>query len=328
MNNKVVIICGPTATGKTALALKLAEAVGGEIVSADSRQVYRGMDVGTGKGLPINLKSQISNLKIRQEQLSYYEVGGVRIWLYDVVPPDRRFSVAEYVPLAKVVIKDIWERGKIPLIVGGTGLYIDSIFFERETFGVLPDLSLRKELELKTVSGLVERLEKLNPEKLKAMNSSDRSNPRRLIRAIEVATCRIAASAEPPRNDYVAMDTTPLNPIYFGLTSSLSFLYKKIDERVDAMVEDGLLTEIRELVSKYGWTAPGMSGIGYRQFQPYFENKASLEECVARVKFDTHAYARRQMTWFKRNKNITWFDVGTRGLSDALEINSIIKKLF
>lgn len=333
MSNNVLVICGPTATGKTALAQKIALSVDGEIVSADSRQVYREMNIGTGKGLERNLKFKIQSSKFQFKsqnyQIGYYEVGGVRIWLYDVVAPDQRFSVAEYTPKATAVIKDIQARGKIPLLVGGTGLYLDSIFSERETFGILPDATLRKELELKTTGELVAQLEKLNPEKLKVMNNSDRANPRRLIRAIEVATYEIAASQTPlpahlpaqagaGRKDAVAVNTTPPNPIYLGLTSSLPFLYQKIDSRIDSMMKAGLLAEIQGLLRKYGWNAPGMSGIGYRQFQPYFMNRASLEDCVARVKFDTHSYARRQMTWFKRNKKISWFDVGEFGFDELI----------
>ncbi len=308
MESKIIVICGPTATGKSGLAIKLSKEFNGEIISADSRQIYREMNIGTGKDLGIN-----SKFKSQKYDIGYYDIDGINVWLYDIVAPSQRFSVAEYVPLAKAVISDVTRRGKLPLLVGGTGLYIDSLFKKAETFGIPPNMKLRAELETQSVEELVQRLGKLKPEKLRAMNSSDRVNPRRLTRAIEVL---MAVG----RGHNGGADTTAniLTPIYIGLTSSFPILYKRIDKRVDRMTEGGLLAEVEYIAKKYGWSAPGLDGIGYRQFQAYFEKKDRLEDCVAKVKFATHAYARRQLTWFKKNPAISWFDVNEKDFDDRV----------
>ncbi len=317
MESKIIVICGPTATGKSGLAVKLAKEFNGEIISADSRQIYREMNIGTGKDLGKSSKFKVQSSKfgelINDLQVGYYEIEGVKTWLYDIVAPSQRFSVAEYVPLAKAVISDVTRRGKLPLLVGGTGLYIDSLFKKAETFGIPPNMKLRAELETQSVEELVQRLEKLKPEKLKSMNNSDRVNPRRLIRAIEVLM-----DGGRGRNGGVVSVSDILMPIYIGLTASLPCLYKIIDDRVERMLVAGLLTEVGALAKKYGWTAPGLNGIGYRQFQAYFEKKDRLEDCVAKVKFATHAYARRQLTWFKKNSAISWFDVNEKDFDDRV----------
>jgi len=193
--SKVLIICGPTAVGKTALGVRLAKELNGEIISADSRQVYKGMDIGTGKDLPVNPKFEILNPKqilnskfqILNYQIGYYEIDGVKVWLLDIVEPDCQFSVADYVRCANSVIEDIWRRGKLPILVGGTGFYIKAIVDGIETIGVGPDWSLRRKLSNYQIIKLSNLLKKIDLEKWKRMNESDQKNPRRLVRAIEVA---------------------------------------------------------------------------------------------------------------------------------------------
>ena len=205
---KLLIICGPTAIGKTKLALRLAKKLNGELVSADSRQVYKGMNIGTGKDLPVNSKfqtpnskwfdgftilseveGQISNPKfqIPSYQIGYYKINGIKAWLLDIVKPDYRFSVADYVRCADLVIEDIWQRKKLPILVGGTGFYIRGIVDGIETIGIKPDLRLREKLRNYEITKLREILKRTCPERLRRMNKSDRNNPRRLVRAIEIA---------------------------------------------------------------------------------------------------------------------------------------------
>lgn len=178
--NKVLIICGPTATGKTSLGIKLAKQFNGEIISADSRQVYRGMDIGTGKGVPTNAQFLISNFQ-NTDDIGYYMIGSTKIWGYDLSDPNTVFNVADYRKLMLPVVEDIISRGKLPIIVGGTGFYIDALVDPPETIGVEINQKIRKELDQLTRYQLQERLAKIDNHKLSLMNNSDRNNPRRLL---------------------------------------------------------------------------------------------------------------------------------------------------
>ncbi len=259
--SKLLIVCGPTATGKTALAVQLAKKFNGELVSADSRQVYRGMDIGTGKD---------------REKID------VPIFLYDVVNPDEEFSVNHYMRLANHVIGDIVKRKKLPIVVGGTGLYINALIYPPETMNIPPDKKLRKKLKQASVASLQEMV---GLTILQSMNQSDRQNPRRLMRKIEIARAKKALPKPVQMFDYLVI----------GLTAALPVLYKRIDQRVDERLRQGMEGEVETLVAKYGRDIPAMSALGYR----------SLE----RWKLDEHAYARRQLTWFRKVKDIRWFDI-------------------
>lgn len=254
---KVLIIGGPTATGKTALAAKLAIKFGGEIISADSRQVYKGMDIVTGKDRP----------------------KGVTIHGLDLVRPDQEFSVAHFVQFARALINQI----RFPIIVGGSGMYLDSLIKPPETLTIKPDWPLRRRLETKTVAQLQAQLKKLNPLRFGQMNHSDQLNPRRLIRAIEVG----GLQGETLKVKYDAL--------WIGLTADKETLAKKIEERVRARIKAGAIQEWQKLKQKYPADLPSMSGIGYRQL-PDVDRWIKAEQ----------QYARRQLTWFKTNKQIHW----------------------
>lgn len=310
MERKLVIIGGPTAAGKTTLALKLAREFRGEIVSADSRQIYKEMDIGTGKELPESIKYQVSSIEVAGGyDIGYYEIEGVRIWLYDVVKPNQPFSAVDYRRAAGPVLADIWRRGKLPLVVGGTGFYIRALLKGFESEGVPPDWELRERLRYYDIKILREMLEKICPERVRRMNESDRQNPRRLIRAIEIASRVQGAGFREEKKGKA-------HPFFLALTAPYPELYRRIDARVEEMVKQGLLAEVKKLVRQYGWAAPGLSGIGYQQFRPYLEKQVSLVDCVQQVKYDTHAYARRQMTWFRRMERIHWLDVACQGFDE------------
>jgi len=289
--DRLLVICGPTATGKTGLAVKLAKKFNGDLISADSRQVYKEMDIGTGKDHPKEMK----------------------IHLIDVVAPNQEFSVAQYANLAWKVIKDIWSRKKLPIIVGGTGFYIKGVIDGIETLGVPPDWELRKKLSNLDIKKLREILEKTCPERMRGMNESDRNNPRRLIRAIEIASISVPSQLHP--TPYI------LNPLFIGLTAPYKILYQRIDKRVEERIKEGVEDEIRGLLNKgysFVYSTLGVT-IGYQEWQPYFEGKATQDEIIQRWKFAEHAYARRQMTWFKKDKRINWFDINKKGWENGVE---------
>ena len=285
IDQQLLVICGPTATGKTSLALKLAQKFNGEIVSADSRQVYWGMNIATGKDHPRKTK----------------------INLIDVARPNEEFSIAHYCRLAGKIIKDIWQKEKSPILVGGTGFYIKGLIDGIETMDVLPDWELRRKLEKFPTRKLFLMLARLDSGKAALLNVSDRKNPRRLIRAIEIAG-KIQSAKCKIQNDNSKLKVDKI--LFIGLKASYEELYSRIDKRIDKQVKMGAEEEIKKLLEQgYGWDLPAMTAMGYGVWQPYFEKKASKEEIIKKWKFAEHAYARRQMTWFKKDKQVNWFDI-------------------
>ena len=331
--NKILVICGPTATGKTGLGIRLAKKFDGEIVSADSRQVYRYMNIGTGKDVEDGKwrESEIewgmgitegTEIKQRAQRLGYWKVKGIPVWMLDVVRPNQEFSVAQYINLAWKVISDIWKRKKLPIIVGGTGFYIKGIIDGIETLGVPPDWELRQRLGDLPAQKLFEMLAQLDPGRAASMNVSDRKNPRRLIRAIEVASEQQTVSSKKLDTEYCKLDT-----LFIGLTALYKILYQRIDKRIDDQIKMGAEKEVRKLLKQgYTWDLPALSAMGYGVWKSYFENKKSLAEVVQKWKFDEHAYARRQMTWFRKDKRICWFDITKHDW--VKEMEKLVKKWY
>jgi len=326
-NQKLLVICGPTATGKTSLGIELGKKFNGEIVSADSRQVYKGMDIGTGKDLP---KFSIFNFQfsIDKKQIGYFLLEEIPVWLYDVVEPDYRFNVADYIECASWVIQDIWQRKKLPILVGGTGFYIKALIDGIETLGVPPDWELREKLRNLEIKKLREILREIAPERLEKMNESDRNNPRRLIRAIEIAK-KIQISKSKIQNKIQNSKFKIQNVLFVGLMAPYKVLYERIDKRVEERVNHGIIEEIQKLIKKgYNWENSALgTTIGYREWEKYFKSsklQASgfrlKEEIIRRWKFAEHAYARRQMTWFKKDKRIHWFDISQKKWQDKIEV--------
>jgi tRNA dimethylallyltransferase len=286
----LVVIAGPTATGKTALALALAErlrpAMEAEVVSADTRQIYRLMDIATAKPTPAE-----------RARLPHH--------LLDVVWPDETLTLAEYQAQANAAIKDIWARGRLPLLVGGAGLYIRAVVDGLAIPAVAPQPELRAELEAllaaEGVAALHERLAALDPVTAERI---DARNPRRLIRALEVclATGR-------PLSEQQGARPTPYRPMFFGLNMNRDALYARADARIDAMLAAGLLAETEALLARgYGWELPAMSSLGYREIGAYLRGETPLDDALARFKQATHGYIRRQLTWFRRDERIEWLD--------------------
>jgi tRNA dimethylallyltransferase len=318
---KLLVICGPTATGKTALGISLAKKYNGEIISADSRQVYIGMDIGTGKDLPKN--SKLQTLKSKQIlnskfQIGYYSFDDIPIWGLDIVKPNQEFSAADFVEVASRVIDDIQKRNKLPIIVGGTGFYLRALIDGVSTLGIPPDWTLRRDLEKDSREKLFEILLKLDPEKAISLNSSDKLNPRRLIRAIEIA---LKMQKSPLHQGFAGQAKINNKDVLFiGLSTEYKFLYERVDKRIDEQIKHGAEKEIRKLLTQgYPWDLPAMSAMGYGIWKPYFEKKESKERMISIWKYSEHAYVRRQMTWFKKEKRVIWFDISKNNYLEKIE---------
>lgn len=272
----LIVILGPTASGKSALALKLAEQFSGCIISADSRQVYRGMDIGTAK----------PTVSERQ---------AVPHFLLDVVEPDQSFTVADYQRMVMDVLRT--QKG-LPFLVGGTGLYIDAVV---ENWAIPKggmDGKRREELDRQPLYLLVKRLKVLDPETASVI---DIKNKRRIIRALEVAELTGESFVKQRKKR-----PFPYRTLKLGMDVPREELIRRIDARVDDMMRRGLLDEARRLGKRFGWDAPALTGIGYRQLGQHLRGEKPLDEAVERMKIETRQYAKRQMTWFKRERDIHW----------------------
>ncbi len=308
--NKVLVVCGPTAVGKTSVAVSLAGKLNGEIVSADSRQAYKGLDVGTGKDIPKNSKFHILNSKFSNFNIGYCEISKVPVWLLDVVLPKYQFNVADWLKCANVVIKDIWKRGKLPIVVGGTGFYIKALVDGIGSLGIRPDKKLRRKLEELSIEQLQNKLKKLALGVWKKMNSSDRANMRRLIRKIEISLSGNIEKAKPMKADYLMI----------GLSAPRRIIYQRIDQRVKQRLAKGLIEEIKDLLKQgVSWEDPGMDTLAYKEFRDYFATKKGLSQAIERWRFDEHRYARRQLTWFKKDQRIEWFDITIDNWQNRME---------
>ena len=282
----LVAIVGPTAIGKSKLAIRLAQIFDGEIVSADSRQVYRYMDIGTAKPSPEE-----------RELVNHH--------LVDVVDPDEDFSLARYQEMAYEAVNDIQQRAKLALLVGGSGLYVRAVIGGWRIPQVAPDPELRRDLEERAARegymALYEELKQVDPD---AAERIDPRNTRRLIRALEV--CRISGM---PFSQL--QQSKPLfRTLVIGLTTARDDLYRRIDNRVDDMIERGLVQEVEGLIARgYGLELPSMSGLGYKQIGLYLHGEIDLPQAVQQIKFETHRFARHQYAWFRlKDERIQWFD--------------------
>lgn len=296
----LVVICGPTASGKTALSLSLARYFDAEIVSADSMQVYKGMDIATAKPS-----------KSEMESVKHHMIG--------FVETNENYSVAEYAAKAREIIADIYERGKIPFLVGGTGLYISSILnnieFGKENYDNDVREALNKRLLTEGADVLLKELAEFDPASAERIGTS---NHRRLVRAIEIyiTTGRtMTGFIEESR-----LIPPPYNDVRLGITClDRQKLYERINLRVDEMIKSGLIKEAEDFL-KRGYTSTGAKAIGYKELEPYFKGIITLEEAVENLKRETRRYAKRQLTWFRRDEKIVWL------YRDVMSENEIIKK--
>lgn len=279
----LIVVVGPTAVGKTALGIEIGERFHGEIISADSRQFYRYMDIGTATP-------------------TADECARVPHRLVNIADPDETVGLAQFLELARAAIREIHGQDKLPIVVGGTGQYIRGLLRGWRVPNVPPDPELRAELETQSADALWERLMTLDPD---AAEFVDKPNLRRVIRALEVCI-----KSGKPFSELRRRVPPPYRVLQIGLTMEREALYARADTRVDAMIQAGLVVEVKELLRKgYDWSLPSMSGLGYSQLKPYFEGEATLKEAIERIKLDTHDFIRRQYTWFRPNSpRIHWID--------------------
>ena len=291
MKRPLIILTGPTAVGQTAASIGLAKAVEGEIISADSMQVYRGMDIGSAK-------------------ISRKEMDGVRHYLVDVLEPEEEFNVVKFQRLARQAAEEIYSRNKIPIVVGGTVFYIQALLYDIDFTENDGDISLRQELEKtaeeKGPEYLHQLLQEVDPQAARDLHPN---NIKRVIRALEFYRQTGQKISEHNRKERAK--ESPYRYAYFVLTDDRARLYDRIDRRVDAMMEAGLLEEVRSLRDRgVKRTCTSMQGLGYKELYACLEGECSLDEAVRIIKRDTRHFAKRQLTWFRRERDVIWLDKG------------------
>ena len=291
ITQKAIVILGPTSSGKTSLAIKIAKEINGAIISADSRQVYKSMDIGTGK-VPVKQSYKI------QKEKDKWQVDGVDLYMYDLVFPNEDFSVSTYVALAKKFIFDVISKGQIPVIVGGTGFYIDILTNEQRVFPVEPDEKLRQQLRKLSLAQLQQMLRNLDKEKFEQI---DINNPVRIIRAIEVI--KSGKSDE-------SIGLIDFEYLKLGLSTDREDLFSRADSWVKEIIKYGLIDEVKDLISRGYINTQPMQGMIYKTVLSYLNGEIILKEDLeTKIKFELHNYIRRQQTYFKKVKEVIWYDI-------------------
>ena len=291
---KIICVVGATASGKTDLAVKLAKSVDGELISADSMQVYKNMPIATA-------------VATKEEQ------DGVVHHLVEFLDADQTFSVADFVERAKVLIDEITARGRVPIVAGGTGLFVDSLVKNISFSEVGSNAEIRNELAEKSNEELYERLLKLDANAAEDIHPNNR---KRVIRALELC---MSGTSKTEQNENSMLVDSPYDALYIGIGyKDRQKLYDRINKRVDLMLEAGLENEARQMLGKQGLTA--RQAIGHKELQPYIDGKITLDEATENLKRETRRYAKRQLTWFRRNENINWL------YADEMSRDELVKK--
>ena len=309
LKKPLIILSGPTAVGKTALSIALAKMVNGAIISADSMQVYKYMDIGSAK-------------------ITKEEMDGVTHYLVDVLMPEEEFHIVRFQQMAKQAMEEIYAQGKIPIIVGGTGFYIQSVLYDIDFNNQDTDEAYRKELETYANEhgneALHEKLKEVDPVSAEIIHAN---NVKRVIRALEFY--KLTGTPISLHNEQEHQKESPYNHAYFVLTDKRERLYERIDKRVDIMLENGLLEEVKKLKEMgYHKKMVSMQGLGYKEILNYLDGIYSLEEAVYILKRETRHFAKRQLTWFRRERNVLWLDKSEYGYDEErilLEMKKILQ---
>ncbi len=304
----MIILTGPTAVGKSALSVELAKKINGAVISADSMQVYRHMDIGSAKITPD-------------------EMQGVTHYMIDELEPDEEFHVVRFVTMAKEYLKEIYADGKIPIIAGGTGFYIQALLYDIDFTEQQCDETYRRQLEdlarehgAEYLHGILREVDPASAEAIHA------NNIKRVIRALEFY--HLSGKKISEHNETERQKQSPYNFAYFVLTDERAKLYERIDRRVDAMIEAGLVEEVKKLKSKgCSREMVSMQGLGYKEILAYLDGGCTLEEAVYIIKRETRHFAKRQLTWFKRERDVIWLDKQAFGYDDAAILKDMISIL-
>ena len=307
----MLVIYGPTQTGKTNLAISLAKKYNGELISADSRQVYKGLDIGSGK---------VGFSDIVSKHHGYWVVNGVRIDGFDLIDPGQQFSAADFLEFAHTTMTQIIGAKKTPIVVGGTGFYIKALLYGIRSIGIPADWKLRSGLEKLSSDDLYKQLFSIDPARAKSMNQSDRANPRRLIRAIEIVLLNQKSKSKNQKVKTTNYKLPTTNYQLLGLTAPNEFLFKKADRWLEERISYGLIEEVKGLLSA-GVDSNWLKNLGleYRWMTRYLQDKNSYEESLLRLKGDIHSFIRRQKTWFKQFKNVHLFDISEKNHQASIE---------
>ncbi len=285
---KVIVICGPTASGKTGLSIQLAKQIDGEIISSDSMQIYQDMNIGTAKP-------------------SVEERQGIPHYLLDFLPPNKRYSVADFKKDAMLAIETILSHGRVPIIVGGTGLYVDSLIYNIEYPEITVDLSYRNQLEESAkkegLASLYKQAEKID---LQAMQSISPNDKKRIMRVLEIY--HQTGKTKTQLEELSRKTLPPYDYHVFAINMDRQILYDRINLRVDKMIEQGLIEEVKNILQKYDEFPTAMQGLGYKEVVSYLQGKMTKEEMIEKLKMETRRYAKRQLTWFRKNKEIIWLN--------------------
>lgn len=292
MNNKIIVLVGPTAVGKTYVSVQLAKKLNTEIISADSMQIYKEMNVGTAK-------------------ITEDEKQGITHHMIDIISPNEKFSVSEFKSESEKIIDNILEENKIPIIVGGSGLYVNSLIYDLDFGNAKSDNKIRDYYTAlyneKGEDFLYEKLKEIDPESSEKIH---KNNVKRVIRALEVH--EITGKKFSELNTDIRKYSKKYDCILIGLNMDRKILYERINQRVDKMLSEGLIEEVRNLIKEgYDKNLVSMQGIGYKEIVEYLEGNISLEETVIILKRNTRRFAKRQFTWFLRDTNVKWFDIST-----------------
>lgn len=289
MKRPLIVLTGPTAVGKTGLSLRLAKALGGQVISADSMQVYRHMDIGTAKIMP-------------------EEMQGIPHYLIDVLEPEEDFNVVRFQNMAKEALNRIYQAGDIPIVVGGTGFYIQALLYDTSFETETEETSYRQELQAvaqeKGAQYLHQQLEKVDPISAQSIHPN---NVKRVIRALEYY--KQTGSCISAHNEQQRKKESPYHFLYFVLNDNRQKLYERIDKRIDVMIEQGLIEEVQQLKAS-GCTQDmvSMQGLGYKEILRYLSGDCSLDDAIYILKRDTRHFAKRQITWFKRERDVIWIN--------------------
>ena len=296
---KVIVIAGPTASGKTSLSIELAKKIDGEIVSADSMQIYKDMDIGTAK-------------------VTKEEMQGIKHYLIDFIEPTKRYTVSDFKRDSISAIKEILSEGKTPIVVGGTGLYVNSLIYGIDYYDMKFDLEFRNKLmeQAESEEGLKELYDKACKIDSKAMEKISPNDKKRIMRVVEI----YKATGKTKTEQEIESRTHEVKYDYkvFAIKMDREKLYERINKRVDLMVKKGLIEEVQNILKKYDKFPTAMQGLGYKEVVEYLDGKTTKEEMIDKIKMQTRRYAKRQITWFKKNKQTVWIE--NNELSKILEV--------